>query len=115
MKKIITLTTAFTIMVLFFSSCATHMGTGMSNASLSQNNFKIVKFATGDVSTTKVFGLGGLSKTAMVAEAKQELLANHPLKDGQALANMTVDWKTGFYFFIIVTQCTVTADIVQFD
>lgn len=115
MKRIFTLTTVFAIVAMLFSSCAVHTGIGMSNASLSQNNFKMVKYATGDVKTTKIFGLGGLSKTAMVAEAKQELLANYPLQDGQALANMTVDWKTSFYFFVLVTKCTVTADVVQFE
>lgn len=115
MKRISTLTTVCAIVAMMFSSCAMHTGIGMSNASLSQNNFKMVKYAKGDVKTTKVFGLGGLGKQAMVAEAKQELLANYPLQDGQALANMTVDWKTGFYFFVVVTKCTVTADIVQFE
>ena len=115
MKRMITLTTVFAIVAMMFSSCAIHTGIGMSNASLSQNNFKMVKYATGDVKTTKIFGLGGLGKQAMVAEAKQELLANYPLQDGQALANMTVDWKTGFYFFVVVTKCTVTADVIQFE
>lgn len=115
MKKAFTLLLSFAVMAMMFSSCAMHNGIGMSSASLSENNFKIVKYAKGDVATTKIFGLGGLSKTAMVAEAKQELLANYPLQEGQTLANMTVDWKTGFYFVVIVTKCTVTADIVQFE
>jgi len=115
MKRIITLTTFFAIVAVMFSSCAMHTGIGMSNASLSQNNFKMVKYATGDVKTTKIFGLGGLGKQAMVAEAKQELLANYPLQDGQALANMTVDFKNSFFFIVIVTKCTVTADVVQFE
>ncbi|HZK08558.1 MAG TPA: DUF6567 family protein [Bacteroidales bacterium] len=115
MKKVFTLTTVFAIVAMMFSSCAMHTGIGMSNASLSQNNFKIVKFAKGDVCTTKIFGLGGLGKQALVAEAKQELLANYPLQDGQALANMTVDFKNSFIFFVIITKCTVTADVVQFE
>ncbi|MFP4471548.1 MAG: DUF6567 family protein [Bacteroidales bacterium] len=115
MKRKLTLLISIAAMAVLFSSCAVHNGIGMSNASLSENNFKIVKFAKGDVATTKIFGLGGLSKNAMVAEAKQELLADYPLQEGQALANMTVDWKIGFYFFVVVTKCTVTADIVQFQ
>jgi hypothetical protein len=115
MKKVVMLLLSIAVMAIMFSGCAVHNGIGMSNASLSENNFKIVKFAKGDVATTKIFGLGGLGKTAMVAEAKQEMLANYPLQEGQALVNMTVDWKTGFYFFVVVTKCTVTADIVQFQ
>ena len=115
MKKTVIALFSIAAMAMLFSSCAVHNGIGMSNASLSENNFTIVKFAKGDVATTKIFGLGGLSKDAMVAEAKQELLANYPLQEGQALANMTVDWKMSFYFFVVVTKCTVTADIVQFQ
>lgn len=114
MKRTITLLAAIFILAIISSSCAVHSGMGMSNASLNQNNFEIVKFAKGDVATTKIFGLGGLSKNAMVAEAKEELLANYPLKDGQTLANMTVDFKTSVYFMVVITKVTVTADIVEF-
>lgn len=114
MKRIITLMSGIFILAIISSSCAVHTGMGMSNASLSQNNFKMVRYAKGDVATTKILGLGGLSKNAMVAEAKEELLANYPLKEGQALANMTVDFKTSVYIIVVVTKVTVTADIVEF-
>lgn len=97
-----------------FSSCAVHTGFMSDSASLSSNNFKMIRYAEGTASTTKIFGLGGLAKNALVAEAKKDLMQNNPLKDGQALANVTVDFKNSFIFFVIKNKVTVTADIVEF-
>ena len=85
--------------VIFFitfllSSCAIHSGIMSDSASLSSNNFKMVRYAEGKSVTTKIFGFGGLAKNALVAEAKKDLIQNNPLREGQALANVTVDFKT---------------------
>ena len=105
---------AFVIVVFTMSSCATHWGMMSGNASLSSNNFKMVRMASGTASTTKIFGLGGLAKNALVLDAKKDLLQNSPLKEGQALANVTVDFKNSIIFFVITEKVTVTADIVEF-
>lgn len=100
---------------LLTSGCATHTGIGMSSASISENNFKMVRYAKGEATATKIFGIGGLGKDALVAEAKQDMLANYPLEEGQALANMTVDFKNSIVLIVITTKVTVTADIIQFE
>ena len=74
----------------------------------------MVRMASGTASTTKIFGLGGLAKNALVLDAKKDLLQNSPLKEGQALANVTVDFKNSIIFFVITEKVTVTADIVEF-
>ncbi|NCU31895.1 MAG: hypothetical protein EOM23_02920 [Candidatus Moranbacteria bacterium] len=115
MRKFLVFFSLIVVLAIMTSSCAMHSGIGMSNASLSENNFKMVRYAQGSVKTTKIFGLGGLAKNALVAEAKEQMMSNYPLQDGQALANMTVDFKTSIVFFVITTKVTVTADIVQFQ
>lgn len=100
--------------VFLFSNCATHMGMMTGNASLSANNFKIVKMINGTATTMKIFGLGGLGKDALVLEAKKNMLQNNPLKEGQALANVTVDFKNSFVLFVNTEKVTVTADLVEF-
>lgn len=107
----------FAFMVVFAltaSSCATHIGMMTGNASLSSNNFKVVKIASGTASTTKIFGLGGIAKDALVLDAKKDMLMNNPLREGQALANVTVDFKNSYIFFVNTVKATVTADIVEF-
>jgi hypothetical protein len=61
-------------------------------------------------------GIGGLTKNALVDEAKQDMLSKSPLKANQALANVTINYK-GSYFVGPVYHtmvCTVTADVVEF-
>jgi hypothetical protein len=106
--------TALAIFLLLTSSCATHLGMMTGSASLSSNNFKMIKIATGTASTTKFLGIGGLGKDALVSDAKKNLMQNNPLKEGQALANVTVDFKTSFIILVVTEKCTVTADIVEF-
>jgi len=112
--KTLKLFIAIAVIAITTSSCASHWGMMTGNASLSSNNFKITKIASGSAATTKIFGIGGLAKNAIVFEAKKDLIKNNPLKDGQALANVTVDIKTSVIFFVIIEKATVTADIVEF-
>ncbi len=116
MKKNFLFVIVFAFFVIFLSGCAaSHLGFMSDSASLSSNNFKFVKPAQGYAETTIIFGIGGLKKDALVAEAKSDLLQKNPLKDGQTLANVCVDFKYTFYFgIVIVTRATVTGDIVEF-
>lgn len=54
-------------------------------------------------------------KTALVAEAKKDLVQKAGVTDRQALANVAVDFKTSLVFFVIVQRCTVTADVIEFN
>lgn len=98
------------------SGCvALHSGFMNDSASLSSNNFKYVKLASGQAKATLVFGIGGLKEDAMVAAAKSNLIQKNPLKEGQTIANVAVDRKQSIYFgIVVVTKVTVTADIVEF-
>jgi|TARA_B110000093_G_scaffold98845_1_gene106374 hypothetical protein len=114
MKKILKLL-AFASIIISLNSCAIHTGYMNNSTSLNQANFKYVKSGImGTASTTKVLGIGGLTRSAIVEEAKRNMLQNAPLKSNQAIANTTVNWKNGFYFIINIRECTVTADIVEF-
>jgi hypothetical protein len=114
MKKNLLKSVLAVMVVFLMSSCAAHWGMMTGNASLSSNNFKIVKMASGTSKTTKILGIGGLGKNALVLEAKKDMMQNNPLKEGQALANVTVDIKTSFLFIVMTEKATVTADIVEF-
>ena len=101
--------------VLSFSSCAFHNGYMNNSASLSQANFSYTQTSiSGTASTLKILGIGGLGKSAIVEEAKKDMLKNNPLKSNQALANITVNWESGFFLIVMTNKCTVTADIVEF-
>ena len=102
--------------VLFLSGCAIHTGYMDSSAALGEAGFSYTQTSiSGSASTLRVLGIGGLSKQAIVEEAKMDMLKNNPLKDDQALANVTVNWKYSFYVVVQTTSCTVTADVVEFE
>lgn len=109
-KKIVVI-----LIAIALSSCsAVYMGTTTGSASLSSNNFKVVRMATGTASARSILGIGGTGKEALVHEAKKDLLQNNPLSEKQALANMTVDLKNSFVFIVHTQKATVSADIVEF-
>jgi hypothetical protein len=113
LKKLIS--TAF-VGILLAGCMATHTGTMVNSASLSQNNFKIIGNVTGKAETYAVLGIGGgIDRNAIVLEAKQNMQKYCPLKAGQAYANITVDFKNAMYLLLVrQTVCTINADIVQF-
>lgn len=101
--------------LLLTQSCAVHSGLITSGASLQSNNFSIVESNVQGVAKAKyIFGIGGLSKNALVAEAKKDLTQKHPLKAGQAYTNFIVDFKASYLPVVTGSRCTVTVDIVEF-
>lgn len=116
------------------SSCATYTTysgaiLNQTNVTLSANNFRYVKLATGTaVQEFKVpmfsfsfFGPSYVDKTkggpeydAMVLAAKRDLLSKNPLKDGQVLANMTVDTKSFVKGKMKTITLTLSADVIEF-
>jgi hypothetical protein len=103
------------LLVTLLSGCAAHNGYMQSSASLDESNFSYIKKdAQGTAKATYILGIGGLSKKALVNTAKQRLLETNSLKDSQALANITVNWRMTFFLIGFSNRCTVTADIVEF-
>lgn len=114
MRKTISKLSIIACLFLIFSSCAVHTGLMADSASINSNNFRIVSHAKGDAEATYIFGIGGLDRSGLVAEAKEDLLEKYPLKENQIMANVTVDFKFSFYFFVVKSKALVTADIVEF-
>jgi hypothetical protein len=74
---------------------------------------EIVDFAYGSAKTVHVFGIGGLNTESLVKDAKANMYAVHPLAKGQAYANLSVDFATKFFFFVVVTKVKLSADIIE--
>jgi hypothetical protein len=103
------------VSILALSGCAMHNGYMKNSAALGEANFSYVnQRISGTASTQQVFLIGGLKKPALVNAARADMLKNHPLQPNQALANVTVDWKYSFIVVVTRTECTVTADVVEF-
>ncbi len=84
-------TLLLSFIILMFSQCATHTGTISSN--YTNKPVQYVDIAEGIATTSKVLCIGGLSKDALVLEAKKSLMKNRPLKNGEQYLNYTIDLK----------------------
>ncbi|TAE86011.1 MAG: hypothetical protein EAY81_06070 [Bacteroidetes bacterium] len=71
--------------------------------------------AKGTAETSYIIGLGGLSKEALVYEAKKNLYSRYPLTKGMALGNVTVDFKTTWLLFVLKRKVHISADIIDFN
>lgn len=98
-------------LIVLMSSCAIHNGSISSNAVA--GNIEYMDVAYGVSQTTKIFGIGGLSKDALVMEAKRNLMRNNPLKPGEQYVNFTLDIKRSLFLVVFNTKLTLSADIVK--
>ncbi|WP_159038566.1 DUF6567 family protein [Brumimicrobium mesophilum] len=103
------------VLPFLFNSCAFHSGVMVGSASLSDENFTVIDYAIGTSNTTQVFGIGGIGTDALVLEAKRNLYENYPLSKGQALANVSVDFKRSYVIIVSKLKVVVSADIVDFN
>ena len=82
--------------IVLLSSCAIHQGYMNTSASLSQPNFIYVKKGVKGTSSATYFlgGIGGLSRQAIVEEAKQDMVQKYPLKAQKDILDETfTKWK----------------------
>ncbi len=119
MKKSIVFVLFLAILAISMPSCITsmHVGYLTNSAALGSANFSYIKMNAQGKSTAKyILGIGGFDKETLVNDAKQQLLSANPLKSNQALANITVNFKTAFFLMYTyhTVTCIVTADIVEF-
>lgn len=106
MKKLLFIALAGTLL----SSCAFHSGT-ISSGPI-EKRVVYTDMAVGVAQTQKLFGIGGISKDALVLEAKRKLVQNRPLQGDEQYVNYTIDFKTSFWPFYSQTIATVSADVV---
>jgi len=101
------------ISTLILSSCAFHRGTIDMSPYLKGMSYK--KDAIGVAEYTTILGIGGLSRDAIVNEAKKEMIKNYPLSDNETYINYTLNFKTSLYFIAAKTKVTLTAEVVEYS
>lgn len=109
-------------LALFFSialmaaSCAFHSGTvGAGSGMITNNQFSSISFASGTARTLNVFGIGGNTKAGLALEAKRNLYLNANLVPSQVIGQTTIDFKRTFFFPLIFTKATVSAEVIDFS
>jgi hypothetical protein len=108
-------------LALILSSCGIHNGltNNVNNHStevvLSKNNFKVLESVQGESQATYIFGIGGLSKNAMVSTARANMLSKANIVGGsKAIINETVEIKHSLFPFVRKYKVTVSGHVVEF-
>ena len=99
------------ILIFLIASCATHQGT--INMSAIDKNIIYQRTAIGISQSHRVLGIGGLTRDALIYEAKKELYKNFPIQANEAYMNFILDIKKSHFILYSQTKITITADIVD--
>jgi hypothetical protein len=97
--------------VLILSSCAFHNG----SLNTSTNDEPVVHkdIAIGVSQTIKIFGIGGVSKDALIFQARQNMINYRPLESEEEFNNVSIDIKNTFLLIGQKTKVTIIADVVE--
>lgn len=109
------------VMSLFLSSCATHYGLpknynqNTTEVVLTKKNFKVVQIVKGEAQATYIFGIGGLAKNGLIAEAKAKMLKSAGMEGAaRTVVNEIVEVKTSGFLFVNKYKVIVSGQIVEF-
>nr|WP_321222408.1 DUF6567 family protein [uncultured Psychroserpens sp.] len=109
------------VLSLSLTSCASHYGLpknfnqNTTEVVLTKNNFKVVKIVKGEAEATYIFGIGGLAKNGLVAEAKAKMLETAGMEGAsRTIVNEVVEVKTSGFLFISKYKVIVSAQIIEF-
>ena len=83
---------------------------------LCKKNFKVIARVKGESQATYVLGIGGLSKNALVEEARSDMFSKADIIGGaRAIINETVETKITTYFGVVLQRkIIVSASIIEF-
>tara|TARA_R110002072_G_scaffold259253_2_gene417871 strand:- start:133 stop:747 length:615 start_codon:yes stop_codon:yes gene_type:complete len=113
MKKLAILS----ILALFLSGCAAfYQGQlGPSNVVFTTNNFQVTKSVQGEASAKYFFGIGGIKRSGLVKEARDNMYATNKLQANEMITNVTLDSRHYFLLYPIYYKHTVyvTADVIR--
>ena len=107
--------------ILFLSSCGMNAGyignINNTQVVLDEANYTYVSSATGEATSTWVFGIGPMGAQALVQKAKEDLASKVDLYDGsRAFVNMTIDSKVKMFTYLFIKKTVyVSADVVEFN
>ena len=119
MKKLLAI--ALICGAFLLGGCSVHsqsmLGCNLSQTQvvLTQNNFKVVGYAEGESSVTRILGIGGCSHKAVRNIAVSEMFKNAKLSGSQTIVNINFKKASaGFRPFYSETTWIATGVIVEF-
>lgn len=92
----------------------TNQNQNQTSVILAENNFRIVKTVSAEVNCSYVFGIGGLSRKAMMSNAISELTDKAQLTGSQALINITTKIHNKFILVWARRSMIAQGTVIEF-
>ncbi|MDR1402790.1 MAG: hypothetical protein LBJ60_03695 [Tannerellaceae bacterium] len=109
------------LLSLLFTGCGFHNGLtrnlngNNTQVVLSERNFRVVSAVQGTSEAIYILGIGGMSKSSMIADAKAQILQQADMiGKPRALVNEVVEEHTTSFLIGFRKRVTVTAQVVEF-
>lgn len=109
------------VALFIFSSCGVHRSLVSDTDShhlkvvLDEANYKIIKYVEGDAVAHYFMGMGDISRRALIAEARRNMLEQANLQGtSRVVINETVEMETRRNFLSTDLRCIVSAYVVEF-
>jgi hypothetical protein len=111
----------FFLLAFLFTGCGFHNGltrnTNVNNTEvvLSERNFRVVANLQGTSETFYIFGFGGMSKSALIADARAQILQQADMiGKSRALVNEIVEEHNLLILIYNRKKITVTTQLIEF-
>ena len=120
MKKLFSFVVIFAVAMMltgcgFTSNLSSNVNVVETSVVLSEANFNVVRNVSAEVSSTYVFGIGGIGKKALKDVAVAELTEKANLVGSQALINVAVKSSIQNYFIVNKVTFTATGTVIEFE
>jgi len=121
MKRLVFAVCAMWCCVWLFACAGISTGGGLLNETtvvLEKGNYKYkAQGLVGKGQSVYLLGIGGMATpSGLLGEAKLDLLKKYPLKDTEALVNMTAETRTSTIFGILtIKKAIISADVIEFQ
>lgn len=121
MKKLLSKVVIAIAAIILLSGCglnanlATNHNLNQTNVVLGQKNFHVVKNVEAEVSSTYIFGIGGISKKSLHDNAIAELTKKADLTGSQALVNVTIHTSGKLILCWAKVTYYAEATVIEFD
>ena len=85
-----------------------------TSVNLSAANYHVVGTVSGSATETYVFGIGGLSKSALAKNSYADMVAKANLKDNQAIINVSTVENVKAYVVYAKREMVTTGVVIEF-
>lgn len=96
------------------SNMATNTNLTQTNVELSAANYRVIGTVSGTATNHYIFGIGGLSKSALANNSYANMVENANLRDNQAIINVSTAERVKAYVVYTKREMVTSGVVIEF-